>query len=345
MHQLPLLRAGCRSVPTRVPLDPMSEALLDRYRAARIAAGAHVRSVAREVSQLRSVAREAGREDAPMPLADLITDMRAIAHALCEPRAEISRATGRARLLAIQRCLGSIGPMLGRDPSADLRVLDALLPAQPQRGWHDTGTLVAGTSGHRRQRGPTLSAADLGRIVAAVGYEDDAFRSARDRALVALHCFSGLHAEEIIGLRWEDLSLDGMEETVGLIASVGRGRRHLDLPILGAGVEALRCHAEVVWAASGSCAGVIFRKRPRQSNPLSYRASRAILMEACRKAGLPPVESAALRAAYAYWLRSRGLSDHEVAAALGIARVRSLDQLLARHAALNAQRTVREWLG
>jgi hypothetical protein len=44
----------------------------------------------------------------------------------------------------------------------------------------------------------------------------------------------------------------------------------------------------------------------------------------------------------AHWLRGQGLSDHEVAQVLGLARVRSVDRLLQRHTALDAQRVVRE---
>ena len=62
------------------------------------------------------------------------------------------------------------------------------------------------------------------------------------------------------------------------------------------------------------------------------------------RAGLPSVDAATLRSACAHWLRSQGLSDHEVAAVLGLARVRSVDRLLQRHTALDAQRTVREIL-
>jgi hypothetical protein len=49
-----------------------------------------------------------------------------------------------------------------------------------------------------------------------------------------------------------------------------------------------------------------------------------------------------LRAACAHWLRSQGLSDHEVAPVLGLAQVRSVDRLLRHHAALDAQRRVKE---
>ncbi|MDP9364898.1 MAG: hypothetical protein M3Q10_11865, partial [Chloroflexota bacterium] len=69
-----------------------------------------------------------------------------------------------------------------------------------------------------------------------------------------------------------------------------------------------------------------------------------VLVTACRRAGLPAAEASEVRAGCAHWLRAQGLSEHEVAAALGLARVRSVDRLLARHAALDAQRRVRERL-
>jgi len=69
-----------------------------------------------------------------------------------------------------------------------------------------------------------------------------------------------------------------------------------------------------------------------------------VLQNACRRTGLPAVESAALRAAFTHWLRGQGLSDHEAAAVLGLARVKSVDRLLRHHAALDAQRAVREKL-
>jgi hypothetical protein len=89
----------------------------------------------------------------------------------------------------------------------------------------------------------------------------------------------------------------------------------------------------------------VFRAYGSSDRPLGYRAARNIVKDACRRAGLPAVESVALRSACAHWLRCQGLSDHEVAAVLGLARVKSVDRLLRRHAALDAQRTVREVIG
>ena len=60
------------------------------FRRARAETGAHPRSVAREVSQLRSLAREAGTADAPVPLATLFADLETVAHALSVPRIPIA---------------------------------------------------------------------------------------------------------------------------------------------------------------------------------------------------------------------------------------------------------------
>ena len=88
----------------------------------------------------------------------------------------------------------------------------------------------------------------------------------------------------------------------------------------------------------------MFHACRRPERPLSYRAARNVLAEACLRAGLPAVASADLRAACAYWLCSQGLSEHEVMLTLGLTRVRSVDRLLRRHQALDAQRRVREQL-
>jgi hypothetical protein len=69
-----------------------------------------------------------------------------------------------------------------------------------------------------------------------------------------------------------------------------------------------------------------------------------MLWDACRRAGLQSDEAASLRAVSAHVLRNQGLSDHEVAAVLGLTRVRSVDRLLRHHASLDAQRAVRKIL-
>jgi integrase len=245
-------------------------------------------------------------------------------------------------LVAAQRFVRIVGPRLGRDPAVDLAALDALLPCRPTSGWHAAGTLVAGAPDRRLRRGPTLDAADLHKIVDAAGARGGELR-VRDRALVALHCFSGLRPEEIVALRWEDLDTRSTETGYyGPTATVGRGGRRLRLPLLGPAVDGVEALRDAVRRTGRELTGYMFWSGRDASRPLSYRAARDVVAAACRRAELPPAESSGLRAACAYWLRARGLSEHEVAAALGLSRVRSVDRLLARHAALDAERRVRE---
>jgi len=236
-----------------------------------------------------------------------------------------------------------VGPSLGRDSAADLAALDALLPARPASGWHTAGTLVAGETGRRRRRGPTLDAADLRRIVDAAGTGKCDEGAARNRALVAIQCFSGLRAEEVVALRWGDIETR-LTPTgyYGLTAVVERDGRRLRLPLPGPIGEALENLRRLADGPSADPSEPVFRTRRRPCGRLRYRAARNVLVGACRRAGFPPMEAAELRAGCAHWLRTQGLSDHEVAEVLGLARVRSVDRLLVRHAALDAQRRVRE---
>lgn len=323
-------------------LDARSEALLETFRARRLAAGAHPRSVAREVSQLRAVTRDGADAGEGDVLATVCADIGRVARVLREPREPIARSTGRARLVAVQRFLRLIGPDLGRDPDADLSALDALLPLRRSAGWHAAGVVVAGAGARRRRRGPTLDAADLGRIVAAAAVGRHAVR---DRALVALHCFSGLRAEEIVRLRCEDLATERTANGYdGPTVRVQRNGKELRLPLPGPAAAAVAAQVAQLDRRGVAAAGPLFRPYGGAGRALGYRAARAILDAACRGAGLPPMDSAELRAACAHWLRIGGLSDHEVVAVLGLARVKSLDRLLLRHRALDAQRVVREAL-
>jgi len=164
--------------------------------------------------------------------------------------------------------------------------------------------------------------------------------------LVALHCFSGLRPEEVAHLRWEDVTIDLTPDgRFGLVAIVNRKGRRVRLLIPGPAADEIEKLAAARGGQVGALSGSVLHARGASERQLSYRAARVVLQNACRRAGLPPVDSTALRSACAHWLRSQGLSDHEVAAVLGLAKVRSVDRLLRYHAALDAQRQVREILG
>jgi len=328
----------------RERFDRDSACLLAMFQDARTTQGRRLRSAKHDVSQLRAVLGEVRVVDATVTLRTLLDHIDLLAQALREPSVIIARATGRARLLAVQRFIRSIGSSLGRNPDDDLAALDARLPAHRSKGWHTTGTLVAGTPGRRRRRGPTLDAADLRRLVDAAGVEDSA-RAPRDRALVALHCFSGLRPEEIVHLRWEDLATElTVKGHFGLTATVHRGGRRISLLIAKPAAAEVAALAASVGARIEELSGPVLRARGAAGRALSYRAARDVLHDVCRQAGLPIVDAASLRAACAHWLRSQGLSDHEVATVLGLTKVRSVDRLLRHHAALDAQRIVRDTL-
>jgi integrase len=168
-------------------------------------------------------------------------------------------------------------------------------------------------------------------------------RILRDRALVGLHCYSGLRPNEIAHLRLSDVRPTSGEECV---VTVWRAGQLVRLLIPAPGARLLLAFA-MNQAETEPCTPLdayLFRGREASDHALTRRAVRIIVQRACARAGFPTAGAADLRAAFAYWLRLRGLSDHETAAVLGLQRVKSLDRLLTRHEALDAQRRVRELL-
>jgi integrase len=319
-------------------LDPASEVLLARYRERRLVGGGHPSTVSREASQLRSLTRELG---ANLPVAAVFRNVATLARVLLEPSGVIAASTGRCRLVAAQRfvrlCSGDAGI---EDAERFLAALDRLLPARTRRDWHSAGTIVAGTPSRRRALSPTLEPADLVRIVGAATART-ALRARRDRALVALHCYSGLRPDELVRLRWSQVTID--PESEGMSILLRRGVHWLHLLLAGPAVApllALRWHAQANVGASAE--QYVFRSQIGREQAITNRAAREIVRRACQRAGFPLATATDLRAAFACWLRARGLSDHETAAVLGLHQVRSLDRLLLRHRALDAQRQVRE---
>jgi integrase len=166
------------------------------------------------------------------------------------------------------------------------------------------------------------------------------YRDRRNHAIVALHCFSGLQAGEIAALR--RLQVIAEESSGQVIIEILRAGRFLRLPLPEPAAVPLLALLADPEASLHEPTAYVFRRNKAGDQPLSAQALRAILVHACKQAGLPGVTAADLRAAFAYWLRLQGLSEHEAATVLGLEQARSLDRLLARHKSLDAQRQVRE---
>jgi integrase len=344
--QAPLfdLPARSRSLVRRVSgkLDAGSEALLEQYRQSRLVAGATPATVVREVSQLRSLARSVAGTQAAA-LRTLFSEASTVARALLEPSAPIAASTGgRTRLVAAQRFVHTCGAEVGiADPATFLNALDEQLPRRVVQRWNAAGTIVAGVNVRRRSLCPTLYPSDLDRILASVALSPG-YRGMRDRALVALHCYSGLRPDEIMHLQGANVQADSAAHLAVVV--VRRDGRVLRLLVPAAGAEPLLLLTRHDTEVGRRPDVYVFRRSGAADKPLTSRAIRAIVQRACRHAGFPTASAADLRAAFAYWLRLQGFSDHETAAVLGLAHVRTLDRLLARHEALDAQRRVREMM-
>ena len=324
------------------PLDAASEHWLAIFCSRRLASGASADAVRRDLSQLRTTVRLSASLREPLTIADLFSRVGRVAEVVRDPPVTPARSTGRARYIAIQRFLSLMCSELGWDKAAKLVELDALLPKRTTHGWYSTGTLVAGSLTRRRAQGVTLSTDDLRRILSTTDSCSPRFRL-RDRTLLALHCFTGLRAREIVGLKWEAIQhLTSASNHHVLAAAVIRQERELILLLPEPAGSSLAAFASVSGLNEHELRGPIFRRTPASARPLTAMAARNIVVAACRRAGLPPANCIELRAAGAQYLRSHGLSDHETAQVFGYIYVKSLDRLLSRHAALFAQRAVRE---
>jgi integrase len=127
-----------------------------------------------------------------------------------------------------------------------------------------------------------------------------------------------------------------------VLLEVWRSGQVLRLPVPPSGAAPLLELLSHLPAKASDSPGYVFRRNAALDAPLTGPAMRAIIRSFCKAAGFPRATAHDLRAAFAHSLRVQGLSDHETARVLGLRWVRSLDQMLAGHKALDAQRQVRE---
>ena len=154
---------------------------------------------------------------------------------------------------------------------------------------------------------------------------------------MAAHCFTGLRPLEIVDLTTTQFL--HMRESRLTYVEVWRNRETLRLRIIDDAMFHIRTHL-----ASQPQEGYVFTRGRSDPRPLTVRAARNIVQEACSRVGLPAMTATELRSAFAFLLKGRSFSDHGIASVLGLSQVRTLDRLLARHLELDAQRRVHKVL-
>ncbi len=327
-----------RSVNTKSPVDAQSEDLLRLYRRRRPSEGCSGATVEKEVSQLKSLFREAQRRN--FTPSTIFRNPGILSDILLHPSTWISASAGRTRLIAAHRFVALCGADVEvPDAHAFMSSLDALLPSKGNGSWHDAGTIVAGAKSRRRPRNPTLSPAEL-KLLVEKAFPGSNYRDIRNRSLLALHCFTGLHPREIVTLKTRQLFRD--HEPTPMLVEVWRSGRPLRLRIINDAMFHLKTHLANQPPVGPE--GYVFPRGRCDPKPLTSRAVRDTVREACSRVGVPAMTAAELRSAFAYYLRASGLSDHEVASVLGVRKVRTVDRLLARHLEHDAQRRVHEIL-
>ena len=158
-------------------------------------------------------------------------------------------------------------------------------------------------------------------------------RSTSSGAIAALACFSGLDAKEILQLRWKNLTWrdDGRSAYWELMVPQ-RGRK-TTVFVVGPGGQPLLRHG--LSSRLEREAFVLAGRMP--GTPLSERAFRNDLRITCSQAGWPKATRPQLIAAFAAWLRDKGLDDHSIRVTFGKRRAISIDRMLHRHQQLEAQ--------
>jgi integrase len=300
-----------------------NEPMLRRYRESR-RSDASASTVASEVSQLRSLACDARLAGASDDLALIAEVPQLAARLLMEPSKSLHRSTMQTRLRALHRLIRFIKPV--SDAASLMTALDWNLGATPSRGWHDAGVTVAGRKGRAKAR-MSIPPEALDAILRAG--EADSIESA---TLAGLLCFSGIQVNELIQLRWSQLTW-GSDQLSCTIQCRGPNNQHTYL-VMPPGVAPLFR----LLADTGEPAGDAFIFPGRKpSTTLAPRTIHARLARWAADAGWRGANRNDLVSALAGWMHDRDIDDHSIKIALGRRYARTVDRLLAPHRRSRAQ--------
>ena len=309
-----------------LPGDP--EALIGRFREACLKCDKAPSTIAAEVSQLRSLARDA-QKHLGMELEELIRQPHKAAQLIELAGRACRHSTVLTRSRAIQRfAMLQLGDPEGRSWVAAFR---ASLPKTKSNSWHDSGLSLSGARSRARPRSPTPDPSALEAILRLA-----VSRSLVDGAIAGLACFSGLELDEICELRWSDVTWrDHSDSTLCEVGVHRRGHRTSCL-LVPMGARPLLCLA----LASGLQRDDYVFPGRADGERLSKSAIRDRLRRICDGAGWPGLSRTQLTAAFVLWLREHGFDDHAVKLVLARRRVATVDRLLRSHASIAAQLSV-----
>ena len=308
-----------------ISLSPETETLIGQFREAQLKSGMAASTVAVEVSQLRSLARDA-KAYLEMELPDLF-DRPSKAAELIEFAGQLTgRSTVLTRYRALKRLVMSqLGDGGGRNW---ITALQSSLPKKKSSGWHDSGLSLPGSRKQVRPRSPTPDHDAIEAILQLA-----VARSSLDGAIAGLICFSGLELGELCGLRWSDVTWRDDGESAFCEVTVLRRRRRATCLIVPMGARPLLSLA----LTSGLRPDNYVLPGRKEGEHLSKGAIRNRIKWMCEGAGWPGLTLSQLTAAFAVWLRGRGYDDHSIRLILGRRRTATVDRLLRDHERIASQ--------
>jgi integrase len=306
------------------PGSESCERLIAAFRAARLRSPHAESTVAAEVSQLRSLAKDARERGGS--LNDLLAQPALAARLIGSAGRNRTYSTMLTRSRSVQKlALQQLGDSAGR---AWIGAFRASSPKRDSRGWHDEGLSLPGTRTRTRMSAPTPDADAIDSIL-----ETAVAQSAIDGAIGGLACFSGLELGEIAELRWCDVRWQDQSGSPFCEVSVQRRGHRTTCFVVARGARAL---LSLAMASGLQLDAYVFHGRT-EGQHLSKGATRDRLRLICKAAGWPGLSRSQLTSAFAMWLRARDFNDHYILLALGRRRAATVDRLLRNQEGIAAQ--------
>jgi hypothetical protein len=295
-------------------LDGDSEAFIAAFKIERLRGTDPKPTVNAEVSQLRSLCRDA--RIAGLTIRDLLRSPQLAAQLLEIAGASLSQTTVQTRARAYQRlAMQVLGEEGGRSHVEEFR---GSIPQKASKGWHDAGLSIPGMKSRSQDRAPTPDAEALSAIL-AIGIS----RSLLDGAIAGLACFSGLDLDEISELRWRDVKWQDQSGAPFCEIRVLRRGHRTTCFVVAEGTKALLTYA----LASGLQPDLFIFSGRKHGEHLSKGAIRDRLRAICLGAGWPDLTRNQLTSALVQWLRAKDFDDHSIRLLLGRRRASTIDRL------------------